>query len=362
MNTLVNLLRRGKNDGVKPPTTPFRAAWNRANLPNGDVLGQMLGLSLFRTRTVALLFSLLIGIGGTPAVSAAGDQGSDVERIEKSLQWRQGEIAIGDNLARLNVPPTFRFIGPKDASAVLTSLWGNPPSEANVLGMIFPAAIEPSDRSSWGVVITYEADGYVKDDDAATINYNDLLKQLQKSIEDQNNQRMKAGYTAVHLVGWAARPHYNRDSHKLYWAKELSFDDVPENTLNYNIRVLGRRGVLVLNAVAAMTQYPEIERQMPQVIAMADFAPGNRYTDFTPGNDKVAGYGLAALIAGGVAAKAGFFKGILALLLAAKKLIIVGIAALGAFLARTFRHRKAAASAASGENAKITRPPGLRQS
>src|SRR2546426_2131137 len=32
---------------------------------------------------------------------------------------------------------------------------------------------------------------------------------------------------------------------------------------------------------------------------------GHRYADFVPGTDKVAEYGIAALIAGGVAAKAG---------------------------------------------------------
>jgi uncharacterized membrane-anchored protein len=280
-------------------------------------------------------------------VSATGDQGSDVEKIEKALQWQQGEITIGQNLAKLNIPPAFRFLGPKGAKAILTDLWGNPPEEGDVLGMIFPVGVEPGDRGSWGVTISYEAAGYVKDEEAASIDYHDFLKRLRKSIEEQNNQRTEAGYPNIHLIGWAAPPHYNRDTHKLYWAKELSFDNLSANTLNYDIRVLGRRGMLVLSVVAPMERYPEIERQMPQLIAMVEFTPGNRYTDFTQSNDAVAAYGLIALVAGSAVAKRGFFKGLLASIPARNKLPLAVIAAFRAYLVRIFRPGKLARSRAS---------------
>jgi uncharacterized membrane-anchored protein len=303
--------------------------------------------SVTSVRCFPLLLCLLLGGGLTQAASGTGDQGSDFERIEKTLQWRQGEITIGQNLAKLNIPPTFRFLGPKDANVVLTDLWGNPPEEGDVLGMIFPVAIHPGDRGNWGIAISYEADGYVKDGEAASIDYNDLLKQLQKSIEDQNIQRTEAGYPNIHLIGWATPPHYDRDTHKLYWAKKLSFDNLSGNTLNYNIRVLGRRGVLVVNIVAPMERYPEVERQVPQLIAMVDFTPGNRYTDFTQSNDTVAAYGLIALIAGSTAVKGGFFKGLLTSIPAKKKLAMVGSVALCACLLRLFRLGKPDRSRAS---------------
>ena len=34
--------------------------------------------------------------------------------------------------------------------------------------------------------------------------------------------------------------------------EQIKFGDTEENTLNYNIRVLGRKGVLVLNFIAGM--------------------------------------------------------------------------------------------------------------
>jgi uncharacterized membrane-anchored protein len=132
--------------------------------------------------------------------------------------------------------------------------------------------------------------------------------------------------------------------HKLYWAKELKFRGADENTLNYNIRILGRRGVLVLNAVAAMSQLPEIEQKAPKILAAIDFNPGHRYADFSEAaGDKVASYGIAALVAGGVAAKLGLFKGLWVAILAAKKFVIIGFVALAAWLRKLFGKNKAAA-------------------
>ena len=138
------------------------------------------------------------------------------------------------------------------------------------------------------------------------------------------------------MIGRATPPHYDEITHKLYWATESQFGESPTHVLNYSIRVLGRSGVLVLNAVASMSQLEEIEQRMPEVISMVEFNPGNRYADFNSGTDKVAEYGIAALILGGVAAKAGLFKAILVGLLAAKKFVVIGVLAVVAFVRRFF--------------------------
>src|SRR5690606_35640129 len=130
--------------------------------------------------------------------------------------------------------------------------------------------------------------------------------------------------------GWAAPPRYDAAAKKLYWAKEIKFGDSTEHTLNYNIRLLGRRGVLVLNVVAGMNQLKIVEATTPEILAAVNFQEGHRYADFREGTDKVATYGLAALVAGGVAAKAGFFKGLLVAALAMKKFLIIGLIALAA--------------------------------
>jgi len=98
------------------------------------------------------------------------------------------------------------------------------------------------------------------------------------------------------LVGWAERPSYDKANHKLYWAKELKAEGSQQDSLNYNIRVLGRKGVLVLNAVAGMDQIAKIRTEMKQVTAFSEFTDGNRYADFDSHTDKTAEYGIAALV------------------------------------------------------------------
>jgi uncharacterized membrane-anchored protein len=274
---------------------------------------------------------LLLWLASFAAIQA---QDSAIAALEQRLQYRRGTIAIGNGIATLNIPQRFRYLGPEQTGEVLVA-WGNPPT-SNTLGMIVPADLSPLTREGWGVIITYDGDGYVKDDDAATIDYAGLLKDMQSDTRQENKAREKAGYPAIELVGWAEPPHYDQASHKLYWAKELAFGGDTTRTLNYNIRVLGRRGVLVLNAVALMAQIDDVRRDMSEVLAFAQFNEGNRYADFQPGSDHVAEYGIAALVAGGIAAKAGLFKGLLAILLAGKKLLIVAVVALGIWLKKIF--------------------------
>lgn len=285
-------------------------------------------MTLFRSLLCAV-FSLLLAASSVRAAETSPEQ------LLASLKFQQGKISLPGGIATLDLPAGFRYLSPADAGRLLSEGWGNPPG-METLGMIVPTAVDPLTREGWGVVVTYEKEGHVKDDDADSIKYDELLKTMQESMKEANEERKKQGYQPMTLVGWAEAPRYDKASHKLYWAKELHSEGDKENGLNYNIRVLGREGVLVLNAVASMEQIGQIRKEMKTVTAFSDFTPGNRYADFNEKTDKVAEYGLAALIAGGAAAKLGLFGKLFALLLAFKKLIVVGIGALGVGIAKLF--------------------------
>jgi uncharacterized membrane-anchored protein len=273
----------------------------------------------------ALFFGSVSSINAAEPVASTTKM--TAEEFLASLKFQNGKIELPNGIAALDLPSSFRYLNPEDSSRVLVDAWGNPPGD-KTLGMIFPADISPIDRDGWGIVITYDEDGHVSDEDADKIKYDELLKDMQSSMEEANAERKKEGYASVSLMGWAETPSYDKASHKLYWAKELAFGDAQQHTLNYNIRVLGRKGVLVLNAVSGMNQIAMIKTEMPKVLSATNFKAGNDYNDFNSSTDKVAAYGIAALVAGGVAAKLGFFAKIFALLLAFKKLLIIGVIAL----------------------------------
>ncbi len=301
-----------------------------------------------RARSPALLLTLLL-VGSVaraegPADALLAEPGTDTTSateaasqaaaFEASLVWKEDDVRLGDGFASLTLPSSWRALGPEDAQKVLVNAWGNPPSAQPPLAMLFPKGSGALDPDGWAVVIQWKEDGYVSDEDAKEIDYDELLGTMQKQTRDENGARKAAGYAGVDLIGWAAPPTYDARTHKMFWAKELSFDGEAEHTLNLDIRALGRRGILVLSAVASMRQLAVVQAEIPTILEMVRFNQGHRYADFDDDSDKVAGYGLAALVAGGVAVKAGLWKGLLVGLIAAKKLIFVGIAALIGVFAR----------------------------
>lgn len=250
------------------------------------------------------------------------------QSILESLDPQSGDIELGANLATLHVPDDFYFLNAEDAETVLVDIWGNPPGQ-DVLGMLFPAQYSPLDFESWAVTVDYVADGWVSDDDAADIDYDELLEEMQDDIRDANPEREAAGYGTIELLGWAEAPRYDATSKKLYWAKELRFDGSDETTLNYEIRALGRRGILTMTFIAAGSQLAEINTSRESVLAMAEFNDGHRYLDFDPDIDEVAAYGLGALVAGKLAAKSGLLAAGLLLVKKFGVFLLIGLAAFG---------------------------------
>ncbi len=284
---------------------------------------------------------LLASVLALTLSAAAEAQDSDAQKEESakaflaSLDFKQGTITVPGSNARVDLGPDFRYLDQADADKVLEHFWRNPHDDS-VLAMIVPTATPLSDEHSWGVVVTRSDDGHVSDDDAAKIDYDDMLMGMQKADAEDNEQRKKAGYPEIKLMGWAEPPHYDAAHKKLYWARELATSDASQHTLNYDIRVLGRSGYVSLNAVAGMNDLAIVQTGMQKLLPRVDFEPGQRYADFNSSTDKVAAYGLAALVAGGIAAKAGLFAKIGLMLLAFKKVVVVGVIAVGAAIKKFF--------------------------
>ncbi len=256
-----------------------------------------------------------------------------VEHLWQGMSPQQGRITLDGAGAVLEVPDDFYYLDSEDARVVLEDMWGNPPDQ-NTLGMLFPANYRPFDEQAWGVDIAYVEEGHVDDEDASSIDYSDLLSDMQDSLEEENKYRQEQDYPTIKLVGWAEQPHYDEQQHQLYWAKQLRFEDTEGDTLNYNIRKLGREGFLQMNFIAGMQSLPEINQRLDQVLAMSSFTDGNRYADFNPDTDHMAAYGIGGLIAGKVLAKTGFFAVALLLLKKFWFVIIAGVLAAGKTLFR----------------------------
>lgn len=270
---------------------------------------------------------------------SSGDEGMDARQFVESLHFRSGRIDVPAAKAHFNLDSGFRYLDKPDARRVLEEFWGNPPDDG-VLGMIVPNTPGLADDGSWAVVVTYADEGYVSDTDAAKIDYDELLVNMQRSTREANEQRQKAGYGTLELVGWAVPPRYEAGSNKLYWAKELDFNGGQHHGLNYDIRVLGRHGYLSLNAVSGMTELTQVREGMETLLPLVEFDQGARYADHNPKTDKIAAYGVATLIGGGLAAKAGLFAKLGLVLAKFWKLLLIGVVLLGGAARKLFGGRE----------------------
>ncbi|MYN19531.1 DUF2167 domain-containing protein [Rugamonas sp. FT107W] len=263
------------------------------------------------------------------------------------LHAMAGKITLPGGVATLDLPPQLHYLDPDEARKVLVDSWGNPPGP-QTLGMIVPVGVDLLGAAGWGVIIGYEQDGHVRDDDAGA-DYAGLLAQMKEAVADRNTARREQGYAAMTLIGWAEPPRYDRARHQLSWAKELHIEGSNENGLSYNVRLLGREGALVLNGVAGMNQFEQVKRGIHQVAAAAAFTAGRRYADFNARTDRVAAYGLATLAAGGVAAKPGLLGKLGLALPGFSQLLLIAVAVCGIWLYKVLGRRPARPEAAPAQ-------------
>jgi uncharacterized membrane-anchored protein len=257
-------------------------------------------------------------------------QGNPQEELRK-LAWQVGptEGRISDK-ATIMVPEGYVFLDAKNTSRFL-ELAGNPPRDGHFL--FAPKSLH------WWSVFAFDAAGYVKDDEK--IDADSLLKQMQASDGPANEERKKLGLGEIITVGWEVPPHYDSETKRLEWGKRLKSGS-GEFVVNYSTRLLGRSGVMSAILVGDPQTLAQDTQAFKASLKEFSYVPGEKYSEFKQG-DKMAQYGLAALIVGGAAAvatKKGVWAALLAFLGAFWKLIAGVFVAVAAWFGSRFKAKK----------------------
>jgi uncharacterized membrane-anchored protein len=253
----------------------------------------------------------------------------------KNIDWQDGPTTgkLGD-VAQISVPRGYRFTG-KQGTQKLLELTQNP-SNGKELGALIPVVEKGEDV--WFVVFEFDDSGYVRDSEKDRLDSDAILKSIQEGTEEANKVRAQRGWTAVHVTGWSKKPYYDPRTHNLTWAVLASSQEQGKSeapSVNYSVRLLGRGGIMKADLVLSPNQVDQTLPQFDNALNGYTFLPGQTYGDWRSG-DKVAKYGLTALIVGGTAAaavKTGF-------LLKFWKLIVAAFAAFAAFLKRAYAYIK----------------------
>ena len=228
--------------------------------------------------------------------------------------------ALG-NVAEIQLPADYHFVG-GDGLELFYEITQNMMG-GNEVGVV----IAPD---GWMLFFDFEDIGYVKDDEKNALDADDLMESMTAGQESANEARRERGWDEMKLRGWVQQPHYDDASHNLKWAFNLSSssDNHQDVWINQNIRLLGRSGVMNVTMVGDPTNFAAEEAAADQLLAAGfTYVAGERYAEFKEG-DKIAKYGLVALVLGGagaIATKTG-------LLAKFWKFIVVGLLALGGIL------------------------------
>jgi uncharacterized membrane-anchored protein len=280
-------------------------------------------------RILTWCFAVAMGLSTISVAHGAAEDAQDHDPLA-DLQWQRGPMTFPlGSKGRLDLPAKTEALSEGESNKFL-KLTGNLPTEGlNIIA-----------GGEWWATFEFDESGYVKDDEK--IDADQLLKQLKDSDGPSNEERRKQGLPELFTDGWYVPPHYDSATKRLEWGLRIHASDDPQPVINYTVRVLGRSGYERVVLVSSPETLERDVAEFKQVLKGFDFNEGQKYSEFKPG-DRVAEFGLAALVAGGAAAvatKTGFWKVLVGFLAAGWKLIAAAAVAVFAMIGRLFKRNR----------------------
>lgn len=252
-------------------------------------------------KVIGLGLSGLLSAGALAQENAVEPTAAQEAKAEKkaleameSLGWKREGLGELQGKATIAIPQGFRFTS-GEGTGKLLEMFGNIAS-GRELGMLTTEGFGP-----W-IIFEFDEIGYVKDDEKDELDADSLLKTLREGQAYGNERRREMGLEELELVGWAVPPKYNIETNNLEWGtivRSASGGD----SVNYNTRLLGRRGVMEVALVCSPEELQGLLPQYQSILAGYDYIDGERYAEYRQG-DRMAQYGLTALVAGGAAVAA----------------------------------------------------------
>lgn len=285
----------------------------------------------------SVLFSCL----ARAADKAAEKSGAAETQVEKKKTFEEqleqagvkltkgpATVPLG-KIAELKLPEKYHFVG-QDSVKKFYELTQNSQNGKEVGVVLAPGYM---------LFLDYDETGYVKDEEK--LDADKIMKTMTENEEPSNEARKKRGWSEMKLKGWATPPHYDAKTNNLKWAINItsSQDGFKDVFINESIRMLGRGGVMNVTLVSDTPGFKAAEAETEKLLANNfSYVAGQKYSEFKSG-DKVAAYGLSALVLGGgavMAAKLGWFASLGVWFGKAWKAIVFGLIALGALIKKLF--------------------------
>ena len=165
------------------------------------------------TRALAAALLVLSAFAAFAQEPSAAE--AEAEKVFKSVDWvvGPGKGPMKD-IAAIDVPAGYIFAKAADVPKLM-ELMENPVSgrEAGFLA---------TEDMSWFMVLEFDDDGYVKDEDKDELDAGTLMSTMTENQQSGNEARKERGWDELKLQGWATEPHYDVKTNNLKWAIKLS--------------------------------------------------------------------------------------------------------------------------------------------
>lgn len=245
---------------------------------------------------VAVVLAWCLGVLGAMATARADEFSPFL-----GLHFADGPMnASLGSIAQLQVPKSYRFLDSQGAAEFLRITHNIPTGRE--LGVVMPSHEAMKDpKNQWFMLFSYEEIGYVKDDEKDNLNdqtADTLLDNFRKGTEQDNIMRKQKGWAPLVIDGWEQKPFYDNVTNNLTWAVRTKGEE--GTGVNYDSRVLGRRGVMQVKMVVSPDALASSLPAYRNMVQGLSYNAGLRYSEVQPG-DPIAKYGLIALIGGGAA-------------------------------------------------------------
>ena len=215
------------------------------------------------------------------AFVAAFAFGAQAQVIDPQTAWNAAydartdgpvDVPLGDQ-AVFHMADDLFFI-PKTEATTLMKAWGNQVDPS------FYGLIAPKDNNQpWIVSVKYIREGYVKDEDAASWDKDEMLKSFKQGTLEHNKELLEMGMPGL-VAGEVEEPAYDKANHRLVWslaADEIGAPADAPATVNYNTYALGREGYFEINLLTSDQTIATDEAYAQEILTSVQYNDGKRY-------------------------------------------------------------------------------------